>query len=458
MGKAVAVDAELAVRCDRIGYRAEPATVYRQALVLDLGLVVAETKRGQPPRGRSPLDVGLETPAVDLVGVDKLGDVGSTADDGQLLIAGLPGVHGEIEPQPTFQQLGLDTDLEGENVLGVGHRHTVGLGIHAKVEVWDEENPSLDAGSAGAGSDPSIDVHLLTEEVGGADVPGDETVVSADHDRLERRGLKDGLGPLRGEVFLVVRVAQAALDSPAVRDLVAQRAEQSPGVVLLRLSREPGLGIARRQAVVVVGKGTQVLFEEIETKEPTQAVRLAVVQTELLRKLIEIGNAIGGLRLLRNRSNGSPGRRAGRRKRVVGPKATVDVPAAEHVQGLEAGDRGERHLAKVVVELQHTTLGGDVLLVEAIVPDLVLVEAADEAIRSGPHDVLAENPGRPVHIPAVEVEQAAELLVGLPEKLETEGGGAVAAQGVVLAGVFVVDPVAPSLVEKRQASRKGVGH
>jgi hypothetical protein len=89
--------------------------------------------------------------------------------------------------------------------------------------------------------------------------------------------------------------------------------------------------------------------------------------------------------------------------------------------------------------------------------DLVLRVAVHQVVGPLPEDVGAEDARRAVEVPAVELEQGVELVVGLPEELCSIGPGPLAAERVVLLGEGVVDPVGLRLVEQRHACRQGVG-
>jgi hypothetical protein len=75
---------------------------------------------------------------------------------------------------------------------------------------------------------------------------------------------------------------------------------------------------------------------------------------------------------------------------------------------------------------------------------------------AGLEDVGPEQARGAVELPAVHVEQGAEVLVGLIQELQTAGLGLVAAESVFhVAGRRVVDPVAAALVQTGEAPAQG---
>ena len=252
-------------------------------------------------------------------------------------------------------------------------------------------------------------------------------------------------------ILLVGRVPEAALQVPAVGRPEVDRSEARPRGRVLGLERIALDRVSGSERRVAEGVRLEALVEVVEAEEPVPAALRVAREAKLLGELVELGQPVGALR----GEGDEAGAGGGREDRAV---AAVDVAAAVHlVERLVPGHRGQRRAAEVVVELEHPAVRPDLLLVEAVLGDLVLLEAGDQLVGTGLQDVGAEDARGAVEVPAVDVEEGLELLRGLPEELQPSGPGRLATERVALAGEGVVDPVGLRLVEQRGARRQGLG-
>src|SRR5205085_10249563 len=92
----------------------------------------------------------------------------------------------------------------------------------------------------------------------------------------------------------------------------------------------------------------------------------------------------------------------------------------------------------------------DGLLVESVLENSALIESGDERVAAFLQNVRAENARGAVDIPLMYVSEHAQVIHRFPQQLKAARPVAVAAEGVVLSGVRVVDPVVLTLIEKRE--------
>ena len=221
---------------DRVGDRAAAAADRdREVRVVDLGVVVGAAEREEPVRRGRPVEVGLEAVALRLVGVEQGRGVVLAAHRHDLLAVDLVEEAGDVQAQ-LAGDLGLHADLERGDLLLVGDGDAVRRRVRAAFEVGAEEDAPLDRGRAEAGAHAAVEVDVLGRLVGGREVPGDEVGVGRDLDRAQGGQLEGRVGPLGGEVLLVGRVAEAALQVPAVGRPEVDRGEARPR------GRRPGSG------------------------------------------------------------------------------------------------------------------------------------------------------------------------------------------------------------------------
>ena len=241
-----------------------------------------------------------------------------------------------------------------------------------------------------------------------------------------------------------MRVAQAATQREVLGHRIVHRAERRPrGVLLVRVDVAGGQAGRGR---VVGAAGGVALVEEVQAALPAQRAGRGGLDAELLRDLTVAAHRAGRL-----------GREAGlaflrERLGAAIEVAAVHVAAAERAHRLVAGDRVQVDRAQAPAQAGAAAGGVQGLLVDAVGVGLLGIEAVDQVVGAGLDDRRAEHARAALQVAAVEVEQRAEVLVRLVQRLHAQGAVVVALELAGLAGRdLVLDPVVAVLDLRRDA-------
>ena len=405
---------------------ARAAGLDEQARIVDLRIVVTRPRAEAQAAGQQESDVRLDPPALGIVRVHQAVGVDRAAARGQLLIVQPVIVRRHVQAEPLLPRPQLHAGLDRNDVFGIGYGHLVA-----------EEQPALNAGSAEAARHSQIGLHPGRRAIAQAHVPTRHQIAWVPADRPERPGA-DGRLETFGPVLLVVLGhAHAGAHLQVLRQFEVGRGEYGPCRGPLLLTRVAGQGVVV-QRVVVERVDLERLAEIEEPHAPVQAVRVRGFQSDFLAELAQRRMAVRGL-----------GRKGDRVTRTVGRAAAVHVAARQIVEPLHARHRDQSMPPQVVAQVDGEAVPAEFLRVVRVQGDLVAPEARAQPARPALDRVGVKQARRPVEIPHVDLEPPGEVVPRRPQELNAARNVAVAAQGVVLAGVSVVHPVAPPLHEQR---------
>ena len=437
-------DARRRAAVDAVRVRLVAAGLHEQVRILDLGVVVAGAEAGAPVVRQDRLQVQFHALARDLVRVDQLVHVDGAAAGRQLLVLHAVLEHGGGQARAAVEHVGLDARFVRQRLLGAGQRRLVGQAVQA----------ALHRRRAVAGGDAREQVRVRIQRVAGRAVPADVVRIAVQRQRAARLRRFEALGD---EVLLVARVAQAAAQLEAVRDLVVQRAERGPRARILRLRRvRRVLRIARRQRVEADRIDADVLVEVEQAGHPLQRILRVRFETHFLRQLAVRRQQVGRLdgerdvrvlaRIVRPH-----------RRRIHGAHAAVDVAAAVERRVLVTRDRVQRHALQVPAQAHVGAAGAQGLVVAAVGRVAVVVEAVDEVARAFLDDVGAEQRRVAFQIARVHAQQGGEVARRLHQQLHACGVVVVAFEILrVAVRIRVVHEVVAVLRLQRHAQRDRV--
>ena len=433
VGQIVAVERHGARhRAGRVEHGAAGAAgLNEQVRVVDFGVVVARPSGETQAADQQQLQVRLDPPPFGIVRVHQAVGVDRAAARGQLLIVQPVIVRRDVQAEPLSPCAQLDAGLDGNDVLGIGHGHLVA-----------EEQAALNAGRPETARHAHVGLHSGRRTIAEAHVPTRHQVARVPADRPERPGA-DGRLETFGPVFLVVLGhANPGAELQVLRQLEGRRGEHRPRLGPLLLARVAGQGVVV-QRVVVERVDLERLAEIEEPYAPVQAFRLRGFQADFLAELAQGRVAVRGL-------GGEGNRVAG----TVGRAAAVHVAARQIVEPLHARHRDEPVPSQVVAQVDGEAVPAEFLRILGIQGDLVAPETRAQPTRPALDRIGAEQARRPVEIAHVNLEPSGEVVHRRPQELDAARDVAVAAKGVVLAGVRVVHPVASPLHEQRGPGRE----
>ena len=237
----IAVQDRIAAGIQRVGDRALCAHPGGQAGVVDRGVRPARAQRQQQIVDRQPLGIQFQAGGLAAARVQEHDGVADrrAAHRRELRIVDVVGEAVEVQPQPVVQQLGLQARLIGGDGLGPGDGIVARRGVEGDVA-------ALDGGRTEAGGHAGIDIHVVGDGIGQADIPADIAAgrLDGDGDRVQRAAGGHGLH--------VAGPAHAGGNGEGVGDLVAGLAEQRIGdVALPHRGRRDEEGVGR---VLIVGR------------------------------------------------------------------------------------------------------------------------------------------------------------------------------------------------------------
>ena len=150
MGQVVAVERHGARhRAGRVEHGAAGAAgLNEQIRVVDFRVVVARPRGETQAADQQQLQIRLDPPPFGIVRVHQAVGVDRAAARGQLLIVQPVIVCCDVQAEPLLPCTQLDTGLDGNDVLGIGHGHLVA-----------EEQPALNAGRPEAAGHAHIGLH-----------------------------------------------------------------------------------------------------------------------------------------------------------------------------------------------------------------------------------------------------------------------------------------------------------